>query len=225
MTDQNTIKQGEASSPTAAKTPVPRGRPADKSGKRNETRERLIRCGIEILTEKGFASTGIDQILKQVGIPKGSFYHYFASKDEFGSAVIQGYAAYFAAKLDRWLLNPDRAPLDRIQDFIDDAKQGMQRHEFQRGCLVGNMGQEMGGYHEQFRNQLELVFIDWQSRLEACLIDARNAGQIAQDTDCAALSAFFWTGWEGAILRAKLVRSTAPMDLFADTFFKICHPK
>ena len=195
------------------------GRPPKTDGARRETRERLVRCGIEILTEKGFASTGIDEVLKKVGVPKGSFYHYFASKDDFGHAVIEGYAAYFARKLDCWLLDESRAPLDRLMDFIVDGKNGITRFEFRRGCLIGNLGQELGATHPGFRTSLENVFRDWQSRIENCLEAARSAGDLAPDADCARLAEYFWIGWEGAILRAKLVRDLSPIDLFVDHFF------
>lgn len=195
------------------------GRPPKTDGSQRETRERLVRAGIEALTEHGFASTGIDQVLKKVGVPKGSFYHYFSSKDDFGRAVIDGYAAYFAAKLDRWLLDENHPPLERLRAFIEDAKTGMARHDFRRGCLIGNMGQELGGTHDQFRGALEAVFLDWQSRVERCLFDAQGVGELPSHANCAELAAFFWIGWEGAILRAKLVRSTRPLDLFANGFF------
>lgn len=198
----------------------PRGRPRKTDGAREATRERLVRCGIEILTERGFASTGIDEVLKRVGVPKGSFYHYFSSKDDFGLAVIDGYAAYFAAKLDRWLTEEEVRPLQRLENFIADAKEGMTRHEFRRGCLIGNLGQELAATNEEFRPRLEAVFADWQGRIAACLRAAREAGDIAGNADCDQLAAFFWIGWEGAILRAKLVRSNAPLELFARGFFR-----
>jgi len=195
------------------------GRPPKTDDSHHETRERLVRCGIELLTEKGFACTGIDEVLKKVGVPKGSFYHYFKSKDAFGRAVVDGYAAYFANKLDRWLLNEKRAPLDRLRDFVEDGKDGLRRFDFKRGCLIGNMGQELGSTNEEFREPLEDVFLDWQARVERCLGLAKSTGEISDDADCAKLAAFFWIGWEGAVLRAKLVRDTAPVDLFTDTFF------
>ena len=195
------------------------GRPPKRDDARRETRERLVRAGIEILTEQGFASTGIDAVLRRVGVPKGSFYHYFPSKEAFGRAVIEGYAAYFARKLDRWLCNENRLPLDRLRDFVEDGKAGMRRFEYRRGCLIGNLGQELGGTHDSLREPLEAVFGDWQARVARCLEAARDAGELAPDADCTALAGFFWIGWEGAILRAKLVRDTAPIDLFADRFF------
>ena len=208
------LQSGPENSPAKRR----RGRPP-KDGGQAAVRERLIRKGIELLTEHGYASTGLDKTLKAVGVPKGSFYHYFKNKDDFGQAVIAGYAAYYAAKLDKSLLDERVPPLTRLQNFVDDAKAGMKRHDFRRGCLIGNLGQELGGTHDVFRAQLETVFLDWQSRIEACLIAAQDAGEVSKRADCAELAAFFWIGWEGAILRAKLVRSNQPLDLFATAFF------
>jgi TetR/AcrR family transcriptional regulator, transcriptional repressor for nem operon len=195
------------------------GRPPKQALSRLVTREALIRGGLELLTERGFNSVGLEEVLRRVGVPKGSFYHYFSSKDDFGQQVLAAYAAYFAGKLDRWLLDESRPPLQRIAAFVADARAGMARHHYCRGCLVGNLGQEMGALDESFREQLEAVFQDWQTRLAACLAAAVAAGELAADTDYARWAAFFWIGWEGAVLRAKLVRNDAPLRLFADTFF------
>src|SRR5574343_599729 len=80
--------------------PRKRGRPPKRPEDTLETRELLLRAGLEVLTEKGFAATGIDEVLKRVGVPKGSFYHYFDSKEAFGAALIDRYASYFALKLE-----------------------------------------------------------------------------------------------------------------------------
>lgn len=195
------------------------GRPPKITASRLETRAALVRCGTEILTEKGFHSTGLDEVLRRVGVPKGSFYHYFDSKEEFGLVVIDSYADYFARKLDRWLLDPAREPLARIADFIADARQGMARHDFRRGCLIGNLGQDTGALPPVYRERLEQVFLDWQARFAHCLQAAQAQGAIAATADCARLAAFFWIGWEGAVLRAKLVVSAEPLDVFAEGFF------
>jgi len=194
------------------------GRPPKRIEDRLETREALIRCGTEVLTEKGFTATGLDEVLTRIGVPKGSFYHYFESKEAFGLEVVDHYAGYFARKLDRWFLDDSRPPLARLAAFVEDAKAGMARHGFRRGCLIGNLGQEMSALPEAYRERLEAVFQDWQARLAKCLELARSQGEIAADSDCDRLSAFFWIGWEGAVLRARLMRSAAALDIFAQGF-------
>jgi len=198
-----------------------RGRPPKNPIEpRQDTRELLIRTGVAVLTEKGYSAVGIDEILRLAQVPKGSFYHCFASKEAFGQALIAAYAAYFARKLDRWLLDADTPPLQRLHRFISDAEKGMERHGFRRGCLVGNLGQEMGALPESYREQLAEVFFDWQARTARCLEAARSAGEIPASADPARLAAFFWIGWEGAVLRAKLERTSGPIRLFAQSFLE-----
>lgn len=209
----------------SANTPVRparrRGRPP-KDGARPyaETRHALIQSGLAVLTEKGYSSVGIDQILSSVNVPKGSFYHYFKSKEAFGQALIEAYSEYFGNKLDRFLLDESNDPLQRLLNFIDDAGQGMARYEFRRGCLVGNLGQEMSLLPESFRRQLIAVFESWQERTARCLREAQAGGAIPSSLDCDRLAAWFWIGWEGAVLRAKLEASTTPLEIFAEGFFQ-----
>lgn len=201
--------------------PRRRGRPPADQARREDARARLLRAGVAILTEKGFSAVGIDEILRAVGVPKGSFYHYFDSKEAFGLALVDAYADYFARRLDRWFEDTSRPPLQRFRDFIADARAGMARHEFRRGCLVGNLGQETGVLPAPFRARLAAVFADWQARTARCLEAARAAGEIPPSADCAALAAFFWIGWEGAVLRAKLERGPEALDRFAAGFLAL----
>jgi TetR/AcrR family transcriptional regulator, transcriptional repressor for nem operon len=201
--------------------PRKRGRPPKQAPDHGDTREALLRAGVAALTRKGFVATGLDEILSLANVPKGSFYHYFASKEAFGAEAIARYGAYFAAKLDRHLLDERLAPLERLRAFIADAEAGMRRYEFRRGCLVGNLGQEMSALPEAYRARLDAVFKDWEARLAACLRLAQMRGEIGAGLDCARLAYFFWIGWEGAVLRAKLRRSGEPLRVFAEGFFAL----
>ena len=187
---------------------------------RMNTREALIRCGIECLTEQGFRTTSIEEVLNRVGVPKGSFYHFFKSKDDFGTAVIDSYVEYYTKKMGSIFRNESESPLKRLRTFIEVSKKGMVRFQFRRGCLVGNMGQELANVSDRFRTQLEAVLQSWEDMLTECLQGAIDVGEIHADNDPRSLSRFFWIGWEGAILRSKLMRSAEPIDHFADLFFE-----
>lgn len=195
-----------------------RGRPPKDQSALDAPRMRLIRTGVEILTEKGFSAVGIDEMVAAAGVAKGSFYHYFDSKEAYGLALIDAYADYYERRLDRCLGTGGREPLDRLRDFMADAKAGMARFGYRRGCLVGNLGQEMGILPEPFRARLIAVLRGWEARTETCLRAARAAGRIASDSDCRQMAQFFWIGWEGAVLRAKLERRPDALDAFSETF-------
>ncbi|MGB0865904.1 MAG: TetR/AcrR family transcriptional regulator [Granulosicoccaceae bacterium] len=196
-----------------------RGRPRKEDACYGETRELLLKAGVSRLTEKGFSATGIDEILKSVDVPKGSFYHYFKSKEAYGLALIDQYARYFDEKLRTILRNQTRTPLQRLRDFVDDAESGMQKHDFKRGCLVGNLGQEMGALPVSFRAQLIGAFHNWEAQISACIKAGQEAGEIRAEIDPAQMAEYFWIGWEGAVLRAKLEQSHRPLRVFSENFF------
>ena len=196
-----------------------RGRPPKDKETYDTTREGLIHAGLTLLTEKGFSAAGVDEIVQRVAVPKGSFYYYFKSKEALGAELIDRYGKYFSSRLDRFLLDDSQAPLQRIRAFLADRIKGMGHHEYKRGCLVGNLGQEMNTLPESFRDKLRETFRDWQDRLEKCLLEAKAVGEIAEGANCRRLSEIFWIGWEGAVLRAKLERSPMPLFLFAEFFF------
>lgn len=197
-----------------------RGRPR-RDPAQAEARNRLLRSGLEHLTERGYSAIGIDQILRHAGVPKGSFYHYFRDKEAFGLALIEAYQAYFVDLLEGALGDESLGHVDRLRAFVRRATEGMARHQFRRGCLVGNLGQEMAALPESFRAELVAVFADWQDRTSRCLEAAQAAGEIRDGVDPKALAQFFWIGWEGAILRAKLEQGPEPIHLFADLFFSM----
>lgn len=204
---------------------VRRGRPPrTRAPAQADTRALLIRTGLAALTETGYSPMGLDAILRSAGVTKGSFYHYFDSKQAFGLALIDAYADYFAAKLERWFSDRSLAPLQRLLAFVDDAKAGMRRHGFRRGCLIGNLGQEMSALPEAFRARLIAVFEDWQTRTAHCLDAAVQAGQIRPQRPTQELAALFWIGWEGAVLRAKLEQRCDALDLFTAGFVPLLHP-
>jgi len=195
-----------------------RGRPPKILRENQDTRAELIRSGLEHLTEYGFSSSGIEPILKKIGVPKGSFYHYFENKEAFGRAVIESYAKYFITKLDACLLDESFLPLTRISNFVDSAKAGMERHQFKRGCLVGNLGQEVDLLPESFRPQLIEILLCWQHSLANCLKAAQTQGSISNTVDCELLAEYFWIGWEGAVSRAKLVQNSQPLENYLSHF-------
>ncbi|MBK1876682.1 TetR/AcrR family transcriptional regulator [Pelagicoccus mobilis] len=196
-----------------------RGRPA-RPLEDAEARKRLIGSGLAHLTEKGYSGSAVNEILKAAGISKGVFYHYFSSKSDFVDALMEEYDRYFLGKLDACFKDEALAPLDRFNAFAELAAEGMARHEFRRGCLVGNLGQEASVLPEGFDTKLLEILASWQDRVEGCLRLAQSEGQVSNEESAEEWARFFWIGWEGAVLRAKLERSAAPLRAFVDGFLK-----
>ncbi|SLN66793.1 Transcriptional regulator AcuR [Aquimixticola soesokkakensis] len=171
------------------------------------------------MTQTGFASLRLEDILVQAKVPKGSFYYHFPSKAAFTSTLITAYQDYLSAKLARHFTNPALPPLARLRAFTQEAQTSMARFEFRRGCLVGNLGQEVVTLPSGMRAQLQAALAQWQTQTAGLLRAAIGAGDLPADTDPDALAAYFWIGWEGAVLRAKLDQSPRPLIQFRDMFF------
>ena len=202
---------------------APRRSHAERGAAREGTRERLVRAGIVAALERGWAASGVDTVLRSAGVPKGSFYHYFDSKDAFGEAVIDGYQAYFLHRLERCFgAGAQGRPIAvQLDDFLAVSAEGMARHGWRRGCLVGALGQELAGLHEGFRERLLASLTQWEQVLEAALLAARARGELPPATDCRRAARSFWAAWEGAVLRARLARDGAPLREVIEDFRRL----
>jgi TetR/AcrR family transcriptional repressor of nem operon len=190
-----------------------------RSAARAETRNRLIRSGAEILCEQSFASMGIEAVLQRAGLSKGSFYHFFASKELFGLEVIQHYAEFFNRKLDRTLKPDGSSALQRLRRYTEDGMEGMARFDFKRGCLIGNLMQELAASHPTFRQAITEVLLGWEDRIAECLEQAIAEGDIPPSVNVRPYAEFFWTGWEGALMQAKRHQTVEPLTQFVQVFF------
>lgn len=187
--------------------------------KTQATRDKLISVGAELIAEHGFNATGINAVLKRAEVPKGSFYHYFSSKEDFGLAVIDAFAEEYDARLAAIFTDTRTSPLGRLRRYFAVGKEDMLSCDHARGCLIGNLGQELSAQSEVFRARLDQVFRAWECRLVGCLDEAREDGEIDATLDSHAQASFIMAGWEGAILRAKTVKSLQPMECFEDILF------
>ena len=184
----------------------------------HDTREHLLATGERLCMHRGFTGMGLSELLKTAEVPKGSFYHCFKSKEAFGLAVLSAYGDFFAHKLDKFLLDDAVPPLERMAAFVRHAGQGMEKFQFRRGCLVGNLLQEAPLLPETFPQRLMAILAAWESRVARCLREAQAAGAIASEASPQALAQVFWIGWEGAVMRARLVQSAAPLNQYWDFF-------
>jgi TetR/AcrR family transcriptional repressor of nem operon len=178
-------------------------------------REQLIARGLDRMHAVGFTATGVQDVVADAGVPKGSFYHYFDSKEAFAIAVIDAYAAELAAPLQALLLDEVRSPTDGLAAYFREsaARYGAM------GCLLGNFGTEMPGQSEVIRQRLAMHFDAWTRLVGAVLRKAQTTGELDAAADADALAAFAVNSWEGAIMRMKVDQSMRPLETFFATFF------
>jgi TetR/AcrR family transcriptional repressor of nem operon len=200
--------------------PPKRGRPPKVKRDFSDTKEALLQHGMATFTEQGFSTIGIDAILKQVGVPKGSFYYYFKSKEDFGLQVIARYDEYFCGKLFRHLNQRSVPAIERLTLFVDDACRGMEKYQFRRACLIGNFAQEANLLSDTIVTALEASLQNWIELLTRCFEEAKEQGALDPEIDCHAYAEFFWTGWEGAIMRSRITKTTQTLHQFVHIFLK-----
>lgn len=186
---------------------------------KKDTKAEIIAKGTEMISLNGYNATGIDAVLKQVNVPKGSFYHYFGSKEDFGLAVIDRFAERYRQRLETFLDDVEVTPLNRIRNYLESGLARFAQNQCAKGCLIGNLGQELADQNERFRSRLDEIFQSWRVHFAACLREAQDIGELAPDLDVNIIAGFMLSGWEGAILRAKVMKSPQPMRDFIETLF------
>ena len=183
------------------------------------TRDVLLEAGRRVFLERGYNHSGIESILQSAGVPKGSFYHYFGSKEEFGLEVLNRFAACVEADLDRHLGDRTLRPLGRLARHGESVCERLEGRQCRNGCLVGNLSQEMADQSETFRARLDQIFWEWRERYAACLKEAQDSGEIAPGLNVDDLADFWLSGWQGAVLRSKTARNAAPLRTFLNLMF------
>jgi len=175
------------------------------------TRDRIIETGAEIIHHKGFNHTGIQEILNAANVPKGSFYNYFKSKEDFGLQIIDYFTARFKRIASETLEDTRLSPLNRIYRFLTAFMEYFESQDYAGGCPIGNLAQEMGDLSPAFRQKLwEAIdmMIDAYSRVLAA---AQKDGKVLKSLDIRKTASFIVAGWHGAIIQMKLTRSPAPL--------------
>jgi TetR/AcrR family transcriptional repressor of nem operon len=183
------------------------------------TRTVLLETGKQLFLGRGYSSTGIEAVVQAAGVPKGSFYYYFGSKEEFGLQVLERFAEEARANFERCLADPSVPMIGRLRRYFEEVCVRLESLECRTGCLMGNLSQEMAAQSETFRIRLEEIFDGIIDRYAEVLKMAEEAGEIPPGQDLRALAEFCLSSWQGAILRAKTARSTRPIRTFIDILF------
>ncbi len=179
-----------------------------------DTKEKIILTGARIIHHKGFHHTGIQEILKEAGVPKGSFYFYFKNKDDFGLQVLDFFSSYFDSLATTILTDTTIPPLTRLATFFDTFNDFFKAKDYTLGCPIGNLAQEMGDLHRAFREKLDSAIDRMADHYIALLSEAQEQGAIAQDLNLRETAYFIVSSWQGALLRMKVTKSMEPLEIW-----------
>ena len=178
------------------------------------TKERILEAAEEIMLQKSFHSVGLNEILTAVKVPKGSFYHYFESKEHFGVELLQHYVAEASAWKRRMLLSTDTEPdpFTRLMAFFDMTIAKALEKEYQGSCLVGKLAAEVAAFSDPMREVLADGMRAWQGIFEKLIVEGKAKKVMGSALDPAETAALMQDLWMGAGQRSQVQRSLAPLS-------------
>jgi len=174
----------------------------------------LLEAGLDLVHAHGFAASGVKDITDAAGVPKGSFYAYFASKEALGAAILEHYWSDIEQRLLP-ILDAEGSADERIRGFFHALADEHEASDFILGCLIGKMSLELGGSSEPVRAELLHILGRWDGALTECVrAGQRGSGGFRTDLAAQELASLLVEAWQGAALRGKLTRSRTPYERF-----------
>ncbi|WP_304639050.1 TetR/AcrR family transcriptional regulator [Pseudomonas sp.] len=189
-----------------------------------DKRARILAAGTQVMLRKGYNGTGVQEITQGAGVPKGSFYHYFESKEDF---AIQALHYYYLPRLERFaraLDSSEGSPRERVLRFYRDlvgyfANQEEPTHQ----CFIGSLCHEKAEESQPIGYAASAILQRSTDVLAGCLQQAQAAGELSAEQDPCALAAFIGAAWEGALLRMKIDRQIEPLRVFITQLERLLH--
>jgi TetR/AcrR family transcriptional repressor of nem operon len=195
------------------------------SARRQETRQHLIEVGLELILAHGFNAVSVDKLVKAAGVPKGSFYHYFDSKEDFGLQVLTAYQQEKHGLYETALGQVEGTPFSRLAALFKTKNDHFANEaNFCGGCLIGNLAQEQASEYPAFQEALKACYEGWFLLVEGVFQSATASGELPKNTNTHRLTQALFIAMEGALLTAKLTRSREPLDTAWWLFFDVASP-
>ena len=168
------------------------------------TRQELLDLGVKLLSENGYNGTGLKQILDAAGVPKGSFYNYFPSKEAYAAEIIEHYMGNLLKMFDMVVENHTGSPLQVIRFAYRNMITHFTESSCHRGCLMGNMAAEIASSSELCREVMCRMYQQWRIRFSALLAKGQELGEVRSDMTPETMADLFWNQWQGSLLRMQL---------------------
>ena len=182
-----------------------------------DMRRHILDVAHPLFLRKGFTAVGLAEVLAAARVPKGSFYHYFGSKEAFGEAVLDAYFADYLARTDA-ILTASGTAAQRLVAFFDDWLDSQTGDAAQSRCLAVKLGAEVCDLSESMRAALARGTRGVTDRLARCIAAGKADGSLPHAPDPASTAIALYQGWLGASLFAKITRDRTPLDTaMADT--------
>ncbi|MGJ7505371.1 TetR/AcrR family transcriptional regulator [Variovorax sp. ZT5P49] len=181
-----------------------------------DVRQHILDVAHPLLLQRGFTGVGLAEVLAAAKVPKGSFYHYFGSKEAFGEAVLEAYFTEYLGRTDALLTETPGTAAERLIGYFDDWLDSQTGDEAQSRCLVVKLGAEVCDLSESMRAALARGTRGITDRLARCIEAGRADGSLKpapQSQDAQGIAVALYQRWLGASLLAKITRDRASLDM------------
>jgi TetR/AcrR family transcriptional repressor of nem operon len=177
-----------------------------------DVRQSILDTGQRIMAGKGFSAVGLTEVLKAAGVPKGSFYHYFNSKDAFGEALLERYFEDYLAGLDETLRQPDLTMAQRLMNYWLQWQETQSFFDCQGKCLAVKLGAEVADLSEAMRAVLKRGTSGITTRLGRAIQAGVAEGSLAIAGEPESVAESLYQLWLGASVMVKIVRTKQPFE-------------
>ncbi|MGV8855005.1 MAG: TetR/AcrR family transcriptional regulator [Devosia sp.] len=183
---------------------------------KNDTRSQILATGRRLTAKQGYTGVGLSALLNEAGVPKGSFYHYFSSKEAYGCALLNEFMTEYCTRLNASLAHPEMDARSRFLTYFEEWRKKQNSPNLEDRCLVVKLSAEVADLSENMSNILQQGVFEIVGRLTETLEQGAVDGTVVALEDPHATAEMIYHMWLGASLVASLSHSDVPLNSAMD---------
>ena len=186
-----------------------------------DTKQRIIEAAAQAMIAKSYNGVGLNEILTEAGVPKGSFYHFFKSKENLGIAVVEKAAADKCTRLRGHYSDRTKSPIRRIRGVFDEARQDLLEDNVRTECVFCKLALEQAALSKPMQAAIRAAFDQFRTLTAQAIREAQAAGEIDANLDAERLSDFMVVSFHGAMIRVEIDDDLVAIDNFLHFVFDV----
>lgn len=182
--------------------------------------EEILDIGYDVLRKNGYHNVGVNQILKEAGIPKGSFYNFFESKEDFANKVIERYGQTNSNWMQEFFSESKLSPIESLKSFYKLMIDTNEKDGFLSGCIINNMSIEVGRINDTMSSKANEQFMGWLGILATVISNGQQLKEITDKFSALEIAEYLHAGFYGTFSRMKVTRNRNYMDIWYSMSFE-----
>ncbi|MGF1573663.1 MAG: TetR/AcrR family transcriptional regulator [Sumerlaeia bacterium] len=188
---------------------------------KKNTKLTLLLAGTAVMTRKSYNGAGLTEILAEAGVPKGSFYHHFQSKEDFGVQIVEHHALESGQVLKNYFQDSTLTPVNRIKSWFQYIQEHYQENGPQHQCLIAKLALELSTLSAPMHTAVKFAYDHWTMIFAEVLKEAQACREIPNHIGAEKLAMHIVNGWQGVTIRMQIDESLEPLDNYLDVLFTV----